>query len=89
MRPVCPAATRAAADDLELLAEQLGDDHDLFLLQDFITKHCAVHSEEIKTLGRLIAAQQNKFRSAALKLGGRLYAETSVEFCQRVASWRR
>jgi CHAD domain-containing protein len=87
LHPICPAATRAATDDLELLAERLGDDHDLFLLQDFITKHCAAQSEEVKSLGQLIAAQQNKLRSGALRLGTRLYAETAVEFCHRVASW--
>ena len=89
LHPICPAATQASASGLELLAEQLGDDHDLFLLREFITKHCAAHPEEAKALDALIVARQKELRTAALKLGVRLYAETPAEFCRHLATWRR
>lgn len=89
LHPIYPAATRASADDLELLAEQLGDDHDLFLLREFVIEHCAAHPAEVKNLNRLIIAHQKKLRAAALKQGAQLYAETPVEFCHRVAAWHR
>jgi CHAD domain-containing protein len=89
LRPISPAATQSSADDFERLALQLGEDHDLFLLQEFMAKHCEVESGEVKKLDRLIAARQKKLRAAALQLGSRLYAETPPAFCRRLAGWRR
>jgi CHAD domain-containing protein len=89
LRPICPAATQSSADDLERLALHLGEDHDLFLLQEFMAKHCAEHPEEAKKLNRLTAARQKKLRAAALKLGSQLYAETPAAFCHRLAAQRQ
>ncbi len=89
LHPVCPAATRTLADDLELLGEQLGEDHDLFLLQEFVAQHCPAQVSEAKKLNRLIGARQKKLRAAALKLGSRLYAETPAAFCRRLGESRR
>jgi CHAD domain-containing protein len=89
LRPICPAATQSSADDLERLALQLGEDHDLFLLQEFMAKYCAEQSGEVNRLERLIAARQKKLRAAALKLGSQLYAETPAAFCHRLAAQRR
>ena len=86
--PVCPDATRASADDLEHLAEELGEDHDLFLLHEFTEKHCPAGSAQVRALDRLITLRQRKLRAAALKLGARLYAETPVAFCRRLGQWR-
>ncbi len=88
LRPICPAATQSSADDLERLALHLGEDHDLFLLQEFMAKHCAEQSGEVKRLDRMIAARQKKLRAAALKLGSQLYAETPAAFLHRLAEWR-
>jgi CHAD domain-containing protein len=86
LRPICPAATQSSADDLERLALHLGEDHDLFLLQEFMVKHCAEHSEEAKKLNRLVSARQKQLRAAALRLGTQLYAETPAAFCRRLAA---
>jgi hypothetical protein len=88
LRPICPAATQSSADDLERLALHLGEDHDLFLLQEFMAKHCTEQSGEVKGLDHLAAARQKKLRAAALKLGSRLYMETPAAFCRRLAEWR-
>ncbi len=87
LHPVWPAATRAMTDELELLGEQLGEDHDLFLLQQFVAEHCAAQTEEVKTLNRLIAARQRQLRAAALTLGSRLYAETPAKFCRGLSNF--
>lgn len=89
LQPICPAATRAAAADLERLGLSLGEDHDLFLLQEFMEKHRATHPREVKALNRMIAARQKKLRAAALALGAALYAATPAAFCRRLGSWRR
>jgi CHAD domain-containing protein len=86
IHPGCPGATRATTDALDTLAEQLGEDHDLFLVHEFIVKHCSEHSQEMKDLSRLIAGRQRTLRAAALKLGSRLYAETPASFCNRLAA---
>jgi CHAD domain-containing protein len=84
LKPVSPAAMRAMTDELELLGEQLGEDHDLFLLQIFIAEHCAAQTGEVTALARLIESRQQRLRRAALKLGSRLYAETPAKFCRRL-----
>jgi len=85
LQPVCPAVTPAAIKNLEKLGEQLGEDHDLFLLEEFIQKNCPAHDESV-ALNKLIATRQRKLRSAARRLGTQIYAETSSQFCHRMAA---
>jgi CHAD domain-containing protein len=89
LEPVCPAATRAAANALERLGERLGEDHDLFLLARFAAERADAEAEPVKVLERLIGARQRRLRAAALKLGARLYAEAPAAFCRRLGRWRR
>ena len=74
--PKWPGAMRALPAGLALLGEHLGDDHDLYLLQQFVAGHSAGQMAEAKALKQRIAKRQKKLRAAALKLGGCLYAET-------------
>jgi CHAD domain-containing protein len=73
--PAWSAATRGFMDHLEQLGEGLGEDHDLSLLEQFLAGHR--HRHEQRALRRLIAARRRKIREAALKLGGRIFAEAS------------
>jgi CHAD domain-containing protein len=85
LRLVCPkwpAAVRKFTDQLEQLAQLLGDEHDLDLLQEFVTEHAPV--AEAAMLDPLIAARQKKLRNAALKLGARLYAKDSAAVGQQL-----
>ena len=84
LHPIWPAATRAKTDELALLGEQLGEDHDLFLLQEFTAKHCAAQAMELKLLNQLITSHQKKLRSAAMKFGAQFYAESPARFCRRL-----
>jgi CHAD domain-containing protein len=87
LQPASRAASRTMTDELEILSEQLGEDHDLFLLQQFITEHCSAHAEELAALARLIQSRQKKLRAAALKLGARLYDEIPAKFCRRLLDY--
>ena len=88
--PAWPAAARAYTDELELLGGQLGEDHDLFLLQQFAVGHCAGLAGEVKALNRMIESRQKELRAAALKLGSRLYAQTPAAVCRRLEHcWNR
>jgi CHAD domain-containing protein len=88
--PASTARMRSRERQLKLLAEQLGEDHDLFLLQEFMSEHARMPSHEVEALNRLIVARQRKLRVAALKLGRRLHAETPAAVCRRLETdWNR
>ena len=88
--PAWPAERRAFTDELELLGGQLGEDHDLFLLQQFTAEHCAGRAGEAGALNRLIESRQKQLRGAALKLGSRLYAQAPAVICRRLGNdWHR
>ena len=92
LHPAWPTEVRAYTDELELLGRHLGEDHDLFLLQQFASEHCAGRAGEVAALNRLIESRQKQLRAAALKLGSRLYAEPPATLCRRLGnywkSWR-
>ena len=89
LRPAWPAITRAMADELERLGEYLGEDHDLFLLQQFVAESGVAPGAEVAALNRRIASRQKRLRAAALKLGARLYAATPGQFCRRLGQCNR
>ena len=82
--PAWPAEARTYTDELEMLARHLGEDHDLFLLQQFAAEHCTVEADEVAGVNKLISSRQRELRAMALKLGSRLYAETPRVICQRL-----
>jgi len=87
--PEWPAAVRAMTDGLEQLGEQLGEDHDLYLLKQFIKEHCAGQEAEARPLNQLIESHQKKLRAATMKLGVRLYTEAPAVVCARLEThWR-
>jgi CHAD domain-containing protein len=69
---------KALTRELDRLAEQLGDDHDLFLLHEFIRDECRGHSREIKEADRIIARQRRKIRASARNLGARFFARSGL-----------
>src|SRR5258706_7376924 len=83
LSPAWPPVMRARTDDLKSLGEQLGDDHDLFLLQQFVAEMSVGSVKEAEALNQLIETRQRQLRHAALKLGSRLYAETPTVICRR------
>jgi CHAD domain-containing protein len=92
LHPAWPAEIRAMTGELELLGGQLGEDHDLCLLEQFVERHCARQASEAAALKQLIESRQRNLRAAALKLGSRLYAETPAVLCRRLGNvwndWR-
>lgn len=86
--PLRPAALRASVAGLERLGMLLGDDHDLFLVHQFIGRLDGKESKQAKTLDRLVLARQKELRTAALKLGARLFAEVPDKFYRRIDTLR-
>lgn len=93
--PVWPKQMDATAHELETLAENLGDDHDLVVLQQEIEERLVDRGDarELETLNGLIEERHRELRVAALALGARFYAEKPPVFSNRLAgyweTWRR
>jgi CHAD domain-containing protein len=87
--PASPQKLRVATDKLESPGNFLGDDHDLFLLLEFVVGEnfaCA----EMLALEKLICRRQKELRSAALKTGAKFYSEKPKQFCERIENdWKR
>lgn len=89
LRPDWPPPTRAYLDGLERLGEDLGELHDLALLEEFLAEPGAGDIARPEGLRRRIAARRKKLRAAALRLGARLFAETPASVCRRLEiQWR-
>jgi CHAD domain-containing protein len=90
LRPAWKTSTRLRVDALKLLGQQLGEEHDLCLLDGFVRKH--VLTKEGDGLNDLIANRRQRLQAAALKLGARVYAEEPPAFCRRLRrqwdAWR-
>ena len=93
LRPVWPEQMDALAQELETLGEYLGDDHDLFVLQQNLREQCTDESGELEILYSLIDERQRELRAAAVALGRRIYAEKPWQFSERLEmywqAWRR
>jgi CHAD domain-containing protein len=91
LRPAWTPATRRRMNALELLGEKLGQEHDLHLLAEFLRKHN--FAPEMAGIADMIANERRRLRSASLKLGARLYSQTSSAFCRQLQSewndWRK
>lgn len=90
--PARPRKLGNRMEKLEELGDLLGDDHDLFMLREFVAKKFP-RTHAIDTFQEMIVTRQGELRSAALKLGGRFYKEKSNRFSRRIGdywkSWRR
>jgi CHAD domain-containing protein len=91
LRLVCPARPRklkARTEKLDRLGDILGDDHDLFMLREFVGEK--LNEWEKGPLEMVIAGRQQELRSEALKLGGSFYTKKPNRFCRQVGNgWKR
>ncbi len=88
--PKWPAETRGLMEKLDRLGDCLGQDHDLFMLQQFVLAEG--NAQEAPGLIRLIAGRQVKLRAEALKLGAAVFSESPGRMCRRLKkqwqAWR-
>jgi len=89
LRRVWPEQMDAMAEELEMLGEHLGEDHDLVMLGQSIQEVSAGkhHPRELETLKGLIEERQRELRAAALAVGAHFYAEKPSAFCRRLAGY--
>lgn len=84
-----PSVLGPLVDELDRLAEALGDDHDLAVLVELLDDHPDIYGtptevEHVRTLAR---DRQQTLRNAALRSGATIYAEPAHAFAQRIARY--
>ncbi len=89
LRRVWPEQMDAMAEELEMLGERLGEDHDLVMLRETVQEMSAAqhHLRELEALIGLIEERQRELRAAALAVGARFYAEKPSVFSKRLAGY--
>lgn len=91
LRLVCPSRPRKVKprmDQLDHLGDLLGDDHDLYMLGQFVGKELKQLNEK-KPVEQVIAARQKELRSEALELGATFYTKKPNQFCRQVGKgWK-
>lgn len=92
---LCPnwsPQTKAMLEGLEKLGEQLGEEHDLVLLESFAKEHAELR-QETALLQHLIDAQRGRFGKRVQQLGSRLYAAGPETTCGQLErawkAWRK
>jgi CHAD domain-containing protein len=92
LRLVCPARPRKIKprmDELDHLGDLLGDDHDLYMLGQFVGKE-SMPPREKRAVQQVIAERQKELRSDALESGCRFYTKKPTQFCRQAAKgWKR
>ncbi|MGK9064736.1 CHAD domain-containing protein [Stutzerimonas chloritidismutans] len=88
LSPSWPKLMHMRSDTLKALADRLGDDHDLAVMQQLMKDQPALFGEaaDRERLDALIAQRRSALQSEALKRGRELYFDAPNEL---VARWRR
>jgi CHAD domain-containing protein len=88
LKQIQPEAMAALANQLKLLTEYLGDDHDLAMLEG-AAAISGLSAEELELIGRPIADRRVKLRRAALDLGRKLYVQKPGVFARRIEHYAK
>ena len=91
LRESWPPVMKATIDEAKKLADLLGDEHDLTVLDETLAAEPATFGDpdDIAALRELIAERRDELRAAARPLARRLYAEKPKRFAARLrACWK-
>lgn len=88
LTPSWPTLMRLRADSLKRLADLLGDDHDLAMMQQLMRTQPKLFGDQslLERLGPAIAERRSELQRTALRLGNQLYREAPKDL---VARWQR
>jgi len=89
LRPIWPEQMRAAARQLKLLGELIGDDHDLVLLAGVVrdARIGRAGTRRRQIIQALINLRQSELRQEALCMGARFYVEKPAGFRKRLGAY--
>ncbi len=89
LAPICGPAVGGQAKDAHRLADLLGDDHDLGVLRQTLTRDHIDAAVDLDAVVRLIDHRRVELESEAIHIGERVYAETPTAFRRRMKlSWK-
>jgi hypothetical protein len=83
LEPVWPEVMRAYADEVDQLADRLGEDHDLAMLRRFVRDQPADGADREAMLA-LIDASRLELQAGAWTLAARIYESTPRRFVRRL-----
>ncbi|PWT90728.1 MAG: hypothetical protein C5B54_06630 [Acidobacteria bacterium] len=84
-----PPVISSLTEQAHHLADILGLDHDLAVLEDLVANECSncCKPDEIELLHALITQRRTELQREALETGPKLFAETSKQFSNRVSGY--
>jgi CHAD domain-containing protein len=86
--PICGPAIRGQAKDAHQLADLLGDDHDLGVLRQTLTRDHVAIAVDLDAVVGLIDHRREELQTEAIHIGQRVYAEKPKAFRRRMRrSW--
>ncbi|TBU97887.1 CHAD domain-containing protein [Stutzerimonas kirkiae] len=89
LTPVWPGLMAQRCESLKQLAEALGDEHDLYMMQQALEREPALFGdeEERSLLARLIGQRRQALRHEALVQGRQLYGEPPSALVERIRGY--
>ena len=89
LHDAAPSVLGPLADQLDVLAEALGNDHDLAVLVGLLDDRPDDYGtpSEVAHLCELARRRQRELRTAAIRAGATIYAEPPAAFARRVARY--
>ena len=86
LRELWPVPMKGFAAQARQLADLLGDDHDLAVLQETLKRDTETLGDagQLETLAGLARRRQDQLRAEAWAVGWRLFADKPRDFCQRL-----
>jgi CHAD domain-containing protein len=92
LRAAWPPAMKELRNELKALANRLGDEHDLNVLEALLEelhgkRKLKVEEEVFRALLGLIAARRQELRDEALPLGRRIFADRAAAVTARLRKW--
>jgi CHAD domain-containing protein len=90
LQPIQPGFIGAASDRVHQLTKLLGDDHDLAMLREQVTRgRMADRGEDVKKLLAVIDRRRDHLQKKAFQLGERVYCARPKAFVERIkACWK-
>jgi CHAD domain-containing protein len=89
LKPVWPKMMEQLADELEVLADYLSEDHDLAILRERVLEHAGQSDDRpaLETLVALIDQRRGELQVEATHLGARVYGEKPRAFVGRLQAY--
>ena len=89
LKPIWPEVLERFSGKAHELANCLGEDHDLFVLRQFLLHETAVLAApmDLETLLESIDDRRRKLQQTAMTLGDRVYAEKPTDFLERMGNY--